>query len=157
MDLGNLWESLGSVWLVLLVIAFVAIVAWIYWPKNKKRFDEASRIPLEDVIAVRPEAASSVEIDEVSAHRDLCARWVASVTARRELTITRRIARQDETRMVGLSPEDDRVAVERHIGEIPLMDHLPIRDIELWIRIYREVREVRYAVPIEEVRHTIAI
>ena len=48
MDLGALWESLGSVWLVLLVVAFVIVVAWVYWPSNKKRFDEASRIPLED-------------------------------------------------------------------------------------------------------------
>lgn len=48
MDLGELWSTLGSLWLVALFALFVAIVAWVYWPKNRKRFQDAARIPLED-------------------------------------------------------------------------------------------------------------
>ena len=48
MDLGALWEVVGPLWLILLIVAFIAIVAWVFWPKNKKRFEKAARIPLED-------------------------------------------------------------------------------------------------------------
>ncbi|MDQ0315093.1 cbb3-type cytochrome c oxidase subunit 3 [Amorphus orientalis] len=34
--------------LVLFIAAFVLIVAYAVWPKNKKTFDDAARIPLED-------------------------------------------------------------------------------------------------------------
>jgi cytochrome c oxidase cbb3-type subunit 4 len=34
--------------LLLFVAAFVAIVAYAVWPKNKATFDAASRIPLND-------------------------------------------------------------------------------------------------------------
>jgi len=34
--------------LVLFVAAFAAVVAYAAWPKNKQRFDEAARIPLND-------------------------------------------------------------------------------------------------------------
>lgn len=34
--------------LVIFVIVFVVIVAYAVWPKNKKQFDEAARIPLDE-------------------------------------------------------------------------------------------------------------
>ena len=37
-----------TVVLVLFVAVFVAIVAYVFWPGNKKKFDEAARLPLED-------------------------------------------------------------------------------------------------------------
>jgi len=39
---------LASLWLVWLIILFVGIVFWAYRPKNKKRFEEAARIPFKD-------------------------------------------------------------------------------------------------------------
>ena len=39
--------------LVLLVIAFIGIVAWVYWPKNKKKYEEAAHIPLQDDTEVK--------------------------------------------------------------------------------------------------------
>lgn len=41
--------SFAQTWgLVIFVAVFVVIVAYAVWPKNKKRFDEAARIPLEE-------------------------------------------------------------------------------------------------------------
>ena len=37
-----------TVVLVLFVVLFVAIVAYVFWPGNKKKFDEAAQLPLED-------------------------------------------------------------------------------------------------------------
>ncbi len=37
-----------TVVLVLFVAAFVAIVAYVFWPGNKKKFDEAAQLPLDD-------------------------------------------------------------------------------------------------------------
>ena len=34
--------------LVYLVILFVAAVGWALWPRNRKRFDDASRIPFKE-------------------------------------------------------------------------------------------------------------
>ncbi len=48
MDLKALWEVLGPLWLVVMMIAFVIVIAWVYWPKNKKRFEDAAQIPLKD-------------------------------------------------------------------------------------------------------------
>ncbi len=36
------------IWTVVLFIVFIAIVAWAWSSKRKKRFDEAARLPLED-------------------------------------------------------------------------------------------------------------
>jgi cytochrome c oxidase cbb3-type subunit 4 len=41
-------EFIQSLWLVWLILLFVGIVAWVYWPKRKKRLDEAAHIPLKD-------------------------------------------------------------------------------------------------------------
>jgi cbb3-type cytochrome oxidase subunit 3 len=29
-------------------VCFLAIAAWAYWPRNRTRFDEAARLPLDD-------------------------------------------------------------------------------------------------------------
>jgi len=34
--------------LVIFVLIFVAIVIYAYWPGNKKSFDEAAQLPLDD-------------------------------------------------------------------------------------------------------------
>jgi cytochrome c oxidase cbb3-type subunit 4 len=34
--------------LVVFVLIFVAIVIYAYWPGNKKSFDEAAQLPLDD-------------------------------------------------------------------------------------------------------------
>ena len=37
-----------TVALVLFVSLFVAVIAYVFWPGNKKKFDEAARVPLDD-------------------------------------------------------------------------------------------------------------
>lgn len=37
-----------TVALVLFVALFVAIVAYVFWPGNKKKFDDAAQAPLDD-------------------------------------------------------------------------------------------------------------
>jgi cytochrome c oxidase cbb3-type subunit 4 len=37
-----------TVVLVVFVLIFVAIVIYAYWPGNKKSFDEAAQLPLDD-------------------------------------------------------------------------------------------------------------
>ncbi len=37
-----------TVALVLFVALFVGIIAYVFWPGNKKKFDEAAQLPLED-------------------------------------------------------------------------------------------------------------
>jgi len=37
-----------SLWVAWLMILFVGVVAWAYWPRNRGRFDEAAMIPLSD-------------------------------------------------------------------------------------------------------------
>ena len=34
--------------LIVVVVAFSALVAWVYWPTNKARFEARGRIPLDD-------------------------------------------------------------------------------------------------------------
>lgn len=40
--------TLHSIWTVLLVILFIGIVIWAWSGRNKKSFNDAARIPLED-------------------------------------------------------------------------------------------------------------
>jgi cytochrome c oxidase cbb3-type subunit 4 len=37
-----------SFWLVWLILLFVGIVAWVYWPSHKQRLESFGRIPLQD-------------------------------------------------------------------------------------------------------------
>ena len=42
-------SAIAQTWgLLIFVAVFAVIVAYAIWPKNRKGFDEASRIPLED-------------------------------------------------------------------------------------------------------------
>jgi len=34
--------------LLLFVALFIGILAYVFWPGNKKKFDEAAQLPLED-------------------------------------------------------------------------------------------------------------
>jgi cytochrome c oxidase cbb3-type subunit 4 len=48
MDLESAYQLLREFWVVWLMVLFLAIVFWVYRPKNKKRFEEAAEIPLKD-------------------------------------------------------------------------------------------------------------
>lgn len=48
MDLTELYTVARSLWVVWLMILFAGIVWWVYRPKNRRRFEEASRIPLRE-------------------------------------------------------------------------------------------------------------
>jgi len=41
-------ETLLSLWTVLVLVIFIAIVIWAWSDRNKAAFDAAARIPLED-------------------------------------------------------------------------------------------------------------
>ena len=44
-DLYSLSKQLWLIWLVLL---FAGIVLWALWPGNRRRFEQASKIPFEE-------------------------------------------------------------------------------------------------------------
>lgn len=41
-------SAILSIWTVVVAILFTGIVIWAWSGKNRKRFEEAARIPLED-------------------------------------------------------------------------------------------------------------
>lgn len=41
-------EVIYEFWLVWLVILFLAIVAWVFWPKRKQELERHGDIPLRD-------------------------------------------------------------------------------------------------------------
>ncbi|MGF1561079.1 MAG: cbb3-type cytochrome oxidase subunit 3 [Geminicoccaceae bacterium] len=48
MDLATISELARQLWVVWLMIIFLGIVAYAYWPRNKKKFEDAARIPFDD-------------------------------------------------------------------------------------------------------------
>jgi cytochrome c oxidase cbb3-type subunit 4 len=42
------YELIESIWTIVLLVTFIAIVIWAWGSKRKKTFDEAARLPLED-------------------------------------------------------------------------------------------------------------
>ena len=48
MDYETVRAFSGTWGLIALVIMFLGIVAWALWPRNRKKFEDASRIPLEE-------------------------------------------------------------------------------------------------------------
>ena len=42
------YETLRSLWVVWLMALFIGIVAWVYWPKRKRKMEEHAQIPLKD-------------------------------------------------------------------------------------------------------------
>ena len=43
-----MYEWITSFWLVWLILLFVGIVAWVFWPKHKQRLERHREIPLRD-------------------------------------------------------------------------------------------------------------
>ncbi len=41
-------DLIATLWTPLFVIAFLAVVAYALWPKNRATFDEAARLPLRE-------------------------------------------------------------------------------------------------------------
>lgn len=41
-------EFLRSIWGLWLMIVFLGIVAWAFWPKNKGKFERYGEMPLKD-------------------------------------------------------------------------------------------------------------
>jgi cytochrome c oxidase cbb3-type subunit 4 len=37
-----------SLWQLWLIVLFIAIVAWVFWPKNKRRLERQGEIPLRN-------------------------------------------------------------------------------------------------------------
>jgi cytochrome c oxidase cbb3-type subunit 4 len=48
MDTDQILVWLRSLWLVWLVLLFLGIVAYVFWPKRKKRLEAMGRIPMDD-------------------------------------------------------------------------------------------------------------
>lgn len=46
--MAEAYAFLKSLWTVWLVLLFVGIVAWVYWPGQRKKMEAHARIPLED-------------------------------------------------------------------------------------------------------------
>lgn len=46
--MNEIYAFIRSLWLLWLVLLFVGIVAWVYWPSRKKKLEAYGRIPLED-------------------------------------------------------------------------------------------------------------
>jgi cytochrome c oxidase cbb3-type subunit 4 len=46
--MAELHAFVRSFWLVWLVLLFLGIVAWVYWPSHKKQLESYGRIPLQD-------------------------------------------------------------------------------------------------------------
>jgi cytochrome c oxidase cbb3-type subunit IV len=45
---------LRSLWLLWLALLFAGIVAYVFWPKRRRRLESHGRIPMEDDRVVRP-------------------------------------------------------------------------------------------------------
>lgn len=48
MDLDWITVALRSFWTVWLMLLFTGIVVYAMWPGNRRRFEDAARIPLKD-------------------------------------------------------------------------------------------------------------
>lgn len=48
MEEGGVMNVLYQIWLVGMVIIFLAIVWWAFRPKNRSKWEERGRIPLDD-------------------------------------------------------------------------------------------------------------
>jgi cytochrome c oxidase cbb3-type subunit 4 len=48
-----------TVALILFIALFVGVVIYVFWPGNKKKFDEAAKLPLEDEKNDKPDGDRS--------------------------------------------------------------------------------------------------
>lgn len=46
--MAELYAFVRSLWLVWLILMFLAIVAYVYWPSRKVRLESYGRMPLRD-------------------------------------------------------------------------------------------------------------
>ncbi|MBX3517125.1 MAG: cbb3-type cytochrome c oxidase subunit 3 [Rhodospirillales bacterium] len=44
----ELYATARSLWVVWLMILFIGIIWWVYRPRNRRRFEEAAKIPLRE-------------------------------------------------------------------------------------------------------------
>jgi cytochrome c oxidase cbb3-type subunit IV len=45
---GELYGLIKSFWLLVAVLVFAGIAAWVYWPSRKRSLEAQARIPLDD-------------------------------------------------------------------------------------------------------------
>jgi len=45
---GEFYEFLRSFWVVWLILIFLGIVAWAFWPGRRKRFQRDAEIPFRE-------------------------------------------------------------------------------------------------------------
>lgn len=48
MTFDDVYQFVISGWLILMIVLFVGIVVWVFWPKRKKKLESHGRIPLDD-------------------------------------------------------------------------------------------------------------
>ena len=61
MSWDSLYEVVRSLWVVWLMLIFIGIVVWAFWPgrRTKKKMEHAARIPLEDEQGLPREGSSN--------------------------------------------------------------------------------------------------
>lgn len=68
----ELLSGIAGTWgLLFLLVLFLAAVAYAFWPGNKRKFDRAKHLPLEDE---RPGKVSSLDKDHSTADKAPAAR-----------------------------------------------------------------------------------
>jgi cytochrome c oxidase cbb3-type subunit 4 len=48
MNWTELVLGLAPYWMMGMIVSFGAVVAWAYWPGNRRRFEEDGRIPFKE-------------------------------------------------------------------------------------------------------------
>jgi len=48
MDVTQFYEQVAPILMVVVVLVFIGIAAWAYWPKHRARFERDGWIPLRD-------------------------------------------------------------------------------------------------------------
>ncbi len=48
MTLDTLVDAARSLWVLWLMVVFLGIVAWVMWPKRKRKIEEHGKIPFKD-------------------------------------------------------------------------------------------------------------
>ena len=48
MDVTQFYEQVAPILMVVVVLVFIGIAAWAYWPKQRARFERDGLIPLRD-------------------------------------------------------------------------------------------------------------
>ena len=48
MNVMNFYTQVAPILMVVVVLIFIGVTAWAYWPKHRARFERDGRIPLRD-------------------------------------------------------------------------------------------------------------